>query len=100
MPQDAIKKEQALQKVLSRVPVESSRDVSSRHAAIASAMRVPPWTVGLYLSKLRASSLTMDSRALSLTAQITRLIRQVWRRFAALRLHAAPQLAHSMTSGH
>ena len=74
--QDAIEKEQALQKVLSRIPLDSSSAGSVRHAAIAQAMHVPPWSVERYLAKLRASSLTMSSRNLSLTAQITRLIKQ------------------------
>jgi hypothetical protein len=74
--QETIKKEQGLHKVISKVPVEASAAGSARYAAIASAMRVPVWTVGLYLTRLRSYALSMGSRQLSLTAQITRLIRQ------------------------
>ena len=74
--QETISKEQALHRVLSKVPVETSLSGSERYAAIAAAMHVPVWSVGFYLNKLRNSTLTMDSRALSMTAQITRLTRQ------------------------
>ena len=66
-----------LHKLMSRVPAEASRACAERNAAIARVMQVPPWSVALYLTKLRGYSLSMDSRHMSLTAQITRLIRQV-----------------------
>ena len=77
--QETIEKEQALAKVISKVPADTSTagSESARHAAIAASMRVPAWSVGFYLNKLRNHALTMDSRHLSLTAQITRLIRSV-----------------------
>lgn len=75
--QTTIEKEQMLHKLMSRMPAEASRSGSERYAAIGRVMRVPPWSVGLYLNKLRGYSLSMDSRHMSLTAQITRLIRQV-----------------------
>jgi hypothetical protein len=75
--QETIRKEQALHKLMSKVPNEATRSGTERCAAIASILKVPAWSVGFYLNKLHGYLLSMDSSRLSLTAQITRLIRQV-----------------------
>jgi hypothetical protein len=75
--QETIQKEQAMQKIMIKAPPACTRSGTARYAAIAQAMRVPVWSVGLYLNKLRSYSLSMDTRKLSLTSQITRLIKQV-----------------------
>lgn len=81
-----------LHKLMSRVHVEASRAACERYAAIARVLRVPAWSVGFYLNKLHGYSLSMDSRELSLTAQITRLIRQVRSASEAGFIHCSARL--------
>lgn len=75
--QEAIKKEQAMHKIMNQVSPGHSQSGKERVASIAAAMSVPAWSVTMYLNKLRGYSLSMESQQLSLTRQITRLIRQV-----------------------